>query len=335
MADEYTEEVRSSLQRVQIEELADIGQRARLGERLNFEAVIPSLQKITGLFSSIDEMYIGQLPFQHQKIVLDNANAFFHQIESIRKFDETQSNPHSARQRIIDSVEGAYEHYFNHLLPVISFISSRSRDFAVFEREARSKIQAISDKADAQIKVLEGIVSDASRVLEDVRRLAFESGVSAQAKYFKEEADNHDKDAKIWAKRTFIAVIIVLIFGLGSLFVHKIPILRPDSIFDAVALGTSKIFIFVILSYLVFLAAKNFLSHKHNAIINRHRLNALQTFNALVDASSSVENRDVILSYAASCIFAPQETGYARSSVPLDHSPSILQALPRVTATAP
>jgi hypothetical protein len=85
---------------------------------------------------------------------------------------------------------------------------------------------------------------------------------------------------------------------------------------------------------MLLLCARNFLSHKHNAIVNRHRQNALLTFNALVKAAGSEDRSDVILTYAAACIFSPQETGYTKagassqSELPLN----IIQAIPKLAS---
>ena len=51
-----------------------------------------------------------------------------------------------------------------------------------------------------------------------------------------------------------------------------------------------KILFFAILSYMLSLSARNFMSHKHNAVVNRHRHKALKTFKALADAASNDGN---------------------------------------------
>lgn len=61
------------------------------------------------------------------------------------------------------------------------------------------------------------------------------------------------------------------------------------------------------------MAAKNYTTHKHNAVVNRHRQNALLTYRALVTAAEDTGTQDIVLAHAASCIFSPQETGFATS----------------------
>jgi hypothetical protein len=84
---------------------------------------------------------------------------------------------------------------------------------------------------------------------------------------------------------------------------------------------------------MLLLSARNFLSHKHNEIVNRHRQNALLTFKALVDAAGQKEAQDVVLSYAAACIFAPQETGYTKTTGTMPEVPTnIIQSVPKLAA---
>lgn len=103
-------------------------------------------------------------------------------------------------------------------------------------------------------------------------------------------------------------------YAVITLFLHKIPFLAPTNTYDTVQLGISKILIFAVITYVLFLSARNFLNHKHNAILNKHRQNALMTHKALIEASGDSGVREAIMLQAANCIFLPQPTGYASSN---------------------
>lgn len=118
---------------------------------------------------------------------------------------------------------------------------------------------------------------------------------------------------------------IVALYAAATVFLHKWEYLKPATTFESAQLITSKILIFAVLSYLLILSARNFLSHKHNSIVNKHRQNALMTFNALASAAKDQNAKDIILTHAASCIFAPQETGYAKTSTSGD--PAITRSI--------
>ncbi len=85
-----------------------------------------------------------------------------------------------------------------------------------------------------------------------------------------------------------------------------------------------------VIAFMLILCSRNFLSHRHNTVINRHRQNALLTFEALVKASGSEEGKNIILTHAAGSIFAPQDTGYTKSgSDQSKATASVIDAVPK------
>jgi type II secretory pathway pseudopilin PulG len=120
-------------------------------------------------------------------------------------------------------------------------------------------------------------------------------------------------------------------------FAHKWSWLAPTSSYEAVQLGISKILIFGVIAYMLVLCARNFLSHTHNAIVNKQRQNALMTFKELADAARDEESKDVVLTHAAACIFAPQDTGYGRQAATSagTSTPSIFGTLQHLTRSYP
>jgi len=134
--------------------------------------------------------------------------------------------------------------------------------------------------------------------------------------YFAQSADDHETQANKWQKATIRVAIGLGIFAFLSFFFHKIPWLSPSNNYETVQFAISKVLVFAVISYMLYLCAKILISHKHNAIINSHRQNALLTYKALVEAAGDTPNREVILVQAAACIFGPQGTGYTSDSIP-------------------
>ena len=169
-------------------------------------------------------------------------------------------------------------------------------------------------------------------MLAAVRKAAAEQGVAQQAIYFQEESDNHNKKADDWRWWTIATAAGLGCFAILSTLAHKWNFLRPDGYPDAIQLAVSKVLIFGVIAYMLVLCARNFLAHTHNAIVNKHRQNALMTFKALVDAAQIDEKQDIVLTHAAESIFVPQDTGYTKqsSNVPSSTSQTIVRSLPRL-----
>jgi hypothetical protein len=158
--------------------------------------------------------------------------------------------------------------------------------------------------------------SDFEDVLINMRSIATESGVSKQASFFKIEADEQEKKSLIWLITIYVMAAVVIGFAIGVLFVNKLDwfsTIKPTNQIELIQFTTSKILIFATLSFLLILSSKNYGIHKHNAVVNRHRQNALFTYRAIIEAASNRGTEDIVLAHAASCIFAPQDTGYSKN----------------------
>ena len=222
-------------------------------------------------------------------------------------------NPTNERDSRITRVKSAYDPTFEQLYPIISYAVRKSTDFARLEREARATVQAVTDAADRLQGELEKREKDAEEVLATIRKIAAEQGVSQQAIYFKNEADKHQEGATRWLWCTIGMTVLLGVCAIVTLFLHRIPWLAPESSYDTVQLAVSKILIFASISFFLALAGKNYMANCHNVVVNRHRQNALVTYQALVDAANSEGNRDVVLSKASECIFAAQPTGFGKA----------------------
>ncbi|MEM7740951.1 MAG: hypothetical protein AAF225_09140, partial [Pseudomonadota bacterium] len=149
----------------------------------------------------------------------------------------------------------------------------------------------------------------AKEALDGIRQAAAEAGVTKQASFFKESADRYEETASHWRNGIWVTSSLLVIY-LGGF--HFIPLPEDDRNLIIMQYFSTKYLIFLVLVLLAFICVRNFSSNRHNAVVDRHRQHALQTFKALVEAGNNESSQDIVLSHAASCIFSPQETGFAR-----------------------
>ena len=309
------EETRESLKRIQEFDSKTISRENDLGTKLYFADAIKPANKLIQLYKQLSLTVLEDLPDNLLDVIKRQADGDFNKFQQALNFDPANiqnQNPVTARDTIINNIISAYPTAFNVLWNYIAYGVSKSVDFQRMENEARSMIQSVKDKTEEITQELKNNQIQSGQILNDMRKAAAEQGVSQQAIYFKEEAVEHEKLSNQWKGMTLKMAIGLGIYAIISLFVHKIPWLSPHNTYESVQLVSSKILIFGVISYIMFLAAKNFLSHKHNAIVNKHRQNALMTFKVLIDAGISQESKDIVLTHASACIFCPQETGYIK-----------------------
>lgn len=304
-----------SLLRMQEFDVNQLPRIDHLGAALNFSGAITPAKRLISLYRRLSTTALEDFPDAVLNQITAQCDSDFQKFEQIKDFEPSKhQTPSSVRDSYIQAITSSYDPAFNRLSPFISYSLHRSADFQRLDTDARSTFQQIKDQAGSIERDLKQQKEDAEGILRDIRETAAEQGVTQQAIYFQMESTDHNNDAERWEKRTIGVAITLGIFSVASIFLHKWTWLAPDNGYETAQLVTSKLLIFAVLTYLLILSAKNYLNHKHNSIVNKHRQNALMTYKAMVDATDDPGSREAILIQAAGCIFNPQSTGYTVSS---------------------
>lgn len=309
------EDARKSVERIQQFDTSVLPRRDELGAKFAFEEAVPPAEKIVSLFKKLPLDILDELPTEFVTSIKSQSDQIYNLFSQILDFDNTQPDAANQKTRIIKDLTNQYSNVFRELYSFISYAVARTVDFNRLEAEGRAAVQSVSDKTDAALAAIKATSEQATKILEDVRMAAAEQGVSQQAVYFANEAKDHEEQASVWRKRTQVWAIVLGLYGLAIFIAAEVPALRPETLAEAVQLIASKLVVFFVISFMLVLSSRNFMFNRHNSIVNRQRQNALQTFNALVDAGGTPEARDVVLQHAASSIFKPQDTGYVSAPV--------------------
>lgn len=325
------DETEESLDRVQKYDVQSLSRREELGAKFAFDETIEPAKRVISLFKSLPTKTLEDFPENILQTVKQQADQTFNLFQQIQDFDETQPEATNLRQNLINSVENLYNSIFQNLYPLITYSMSKTVDFNRLEEDARATIQSINDQTNKTLQSLDESKESAAEILEEVRKTAAEQGVSQQAIFFSEAAKSHGVLADKWRKYTQNWFYVLVAYGLLTFVLHKIPFLAPTTLPESIQFTLSKGLIFFGILFMLILSARNFMSHRHNEVVNKHRQNALQTFRALAEAGGTSEARDVVLNHAAASIFSPQDTGYSKSasSTSGNVSNSVVELIPK------
>lgn len=316
----------------QIHEL-DAQQVARsetLGRSFELTGAVPMISKSIDLLRKIPASALpdlGESQIIQIKAACEQIISIFGRLMSFNPAD--LPNSAQERQALVDGSVNTYNSIFSTIFPIVAYLTSRLIDPSEATRMAENALadlQKISEKGTAIIAAVE---SEAGRVLNEVRRTAAESGVSQQAFYFGDEAAAQSLLSGKWQTYTNWTAIGLGAFALASLALSVL--WSPENPYQTAQIALSKVLIFSTIAFMLFLSSRTLLAHRHNEVVNKHRQNALLTFNALVEASGDQQTREVVLTHASACIFAPQETGFSKQNSNPPPS-SILEVLPRAFA---
>lgn len=328
--EELITQATDALKRIQEFDPQTLERKAVLGEDLHFGDVVPAAEKLIGLYQKVSSRILAELDSVSITKIKTAVEEDLKKFNEVLSFSAKVANPTSERDRISGNILNSYDSSFKVLMPFITYSACNAVDFQHLESEAQAHVDRISVIENQFKSYLENARTECQRITDDVRKMAAEQGVSQQAIYFKDEYENHQKQATHWFVGVLLSAIILVVFVCLTTVMHKIPYLVPQTSYDTVQLAVSKVLIFTVLSYFLYFSVKNYMANNHNAVVNKHRQNALLTFNALVDAAGESANHDIILTNAAACIFSPQVTGYIGASMDGVSAESIVKLFPSV-----
>jgi hypothetical protein len=324
--DESLEQLINSVQTIVSIDPNSLARTETLGQALDFTPAIPIVQRTLDLFKSIPPEALIDLPEPVRQIIKSEAENTKLTIAAMQTFNPATSNNASAeRNDLIATANARYNQAFASLAPAAGFFSGRRTDLSRFEHQAAQAVANAESQVLGFLSELKQTRDDARSALAEVRSVAAESGVATQAPHFGDEATRHETAAADWQKYTVRVAIGLGVFAAATI-VWAI-LWTPDNNAQAVQIGLGKLLVFTTIATMLLLCSKTLMAHRHNAVVNKHRQNALLTFKVLADAGLSEHARDIVLTHASSCIYSPQDSGFGKSAGP---SQSVVEVLPKL-----
>lgn len=291
---------------------ASLARESELGTTLSFTEGIPYFERIIALFRKFDSISIDEVPYGAIQGSFNAANEAMNLFKSIQSFNPQQGNPSAARASLLAQVRDQYETYYARLSPVLAFAGRKETNFDEFEQKARVALDAVNKLAGEISEKGKTLEASAEGILNKLQEAAAKLGAGQHSISFKLQSDEHKFIARIWLGITILSVILgmyaVWYFFLGPMKVDVEKLTTGQAIY----LVASRLMLFSIISFIIYWAAKNHGAHQHNYVINKHRQNALATFQTFIEAAGSEQSvKNAVLLQAGQAIYGQQSTGYS------------------------
>jgi hypothetical protein len=296
-----------------------------LGSTIGFEPIRETLIKILNVVHKLNSIDLTRITFSQLTLFNDALGKPHSYLLRIAKFNiEIVGAPQAERNRIITGFEEASDKFIDAAGPILwsNYIEEPDDNIHSQLAELISDVRNDSDNArkDAQIKLAE-----INQVLENAKSAAGKIGVASHAMVFKVEAEFHSEEAKKWLGYTRNIMIAAAVIALFFLILMFLPIFQNVNV-NPVQFTISKVVILTIFFIGISLCNRNYKAHKHNSIVNKHRQNALSTFETFVKAADSDEQtKNAVLLQTTQSIFASQNTGYNSAENDSDVSSKIIE----------
>jgi hypothetical protein len=255
-------------------DLGTILNRSELGE-LNFnklETHFEELQKLSRhLKSIVERRLLPDSVVRQLQSQLNQANNVVNRMES---FKLDAQNPKETYDQLCTQFMQAFYELVTHSGPAMAVFSSTAQASS----EASSIVEELRTNRDESLQVL-----------EVMREQSAKGGVSKYGPIFKAEADEHSKAAKVWLGVTAALSVVTVVFAgifLWFAFSHS-SISTPALV--------AKFFLLSLLTSGTFWIGKIYKTHRHLAVVNRHRQNALESFETFVNATEDSDVKNAIL----------------------------------------
>ena len=319
-------------------------------EGYTFEEAVPTLRNVIALFSRVHIAQLPSLSDDDLNRILTHARQILEQIQAILSFNPKEhENTNTKYHERIAVFEKMYRKAYAQVAQLLGFIASGMAMESRHEDEIRlyfdrlreefnsnidkrlKSVDATFISARASADAIESSRKHADSLIHTIQGIAAESGVVKQSQFFLIEAEGCKGSAETWFRLTILMSVLLIAVAAFLLFGPEYySVLKPDDLYSTIQLAVTKALIYATLTTLVLFSSRNYNSCKHNATINKHRHNALCTYQALVGAADDPSTRNIILNHAAACIFSDQPSGYSKHDITDSKMPSMFTMSPPV-----
>lgn len=301
----------------------DLIQEKDLGQ-LSFIDCNEIFKEIIDISEKVNNTNLRGLPF----IVLRDFNTILHNIkdifEKIAGFNVKTNNLNNIRDNLIQELFNHYDTYFLKAQPILlsgilidKNLDTEKRKFISLLNEAEEKKNAIEDKH-----------KEAAIILENVQKGATEAGVTTHATIFGKNYLEYNKKVKLW----LFLVLVLLVVILYTIYCFS-SIAEDISQYEIIQYTINRILILTTLFYALSFVVRNYKATQHNATVNKHRQNALSTFETFIKAAGSdIQTKNAVLLEATHTIFSHQNTGYLKGESEGDSQNKIIEIIKNVTS---
>lgn len=311
----------------------DLVRTNQLGQQLDFSKGVPYFRRSLKLYADLAKTDLSQVPYRILNQLRTRAESALSTLGQIRAFSPAQqANPSQVRDSLINNVREQYDDDYQYFTPAIAYLIRLGTDFEELERGAKehfsNMVRATSEEQEKQ----RAATKEIEETLEKVKRAAAEVGVAQHAIHFREATSDHEKAGRVWLAVAAVFALCALGYSLWS-FRQGLQLRAEDIVpwWPHLKYVASRLLVLSILLFGMAWSARNYRSHMHNSIVNRHRQNALSTFETFVKAATDKDTKDAVLLQATKSIFEGQSSGYLSSDSEQLPSNLIVEVLRRAT----
>ena len=321
-------QVNERLEKMLSYSIEELTREEELGTQFSFKEIEEIFVKTIDLFKRVKEVNLNEVPYNLLNAFnaqINNAITYFDQAKD---FNAAVNNAVGTRNTLITNIRNSYDNYYTHSVPILSVGLLNSNDLSLERSKMNQLISDLESEKEKSKTESESKLKELNDIIENAKSFATQAGVSKHSTLFKSEADFHETEAKKWLGYTVKILIAIAVVAIGLAFVGLL--FKENN--EIVQFTITKVVVLTALFYGLSITNRNYKAHKHNAIMNKHRQNALTTFETFSSAASADnQTKNAVLLETTHSIFSNQQTGYLKAEGESESNNKIIEIIKGVT----
>tara|TARA_B100000809_G_scaffold200916_1_gene201332 strand:- start:1872 stop:2870 length:999 start_codon:yes stop_codon:yes gene_type:complete len=301
-------EVNERIEKMLSFSIEELTREEELGTQFSFKEIESHFVRTIDLFKRVKEVNLNEIPFNLLNQFNGQINAAILLFDRVKTFNATVNNSANVRISLINQIRDGFDNYYTHSIPILSVGLLNSNDLSVERSKMNQLITDLEKGQKASKEESEKKLKELNEIIDNAKSFATKAGVSKHSSVFNTESTFHETEAKKWLGYTTKILIAIAVVAIGLAFLG----LLFTGNTQLVQFTITKVVVLSALFYGLALTNRNYKAHKHNEILNKHRQNALTTFETFSNAASDEQTKNAILLETTHSIFSNQQTGYLK-----------------------
>lgn len=273
---------------------------------INFEEARPDLEKFVSMLTHLKMLPVDQLPDAAIVTIVQHGQPVFGVITSIKKFSiEEATSPAQQRTSLVSQIKSTVDAFYVQTHMWIPYLAYQKGDIQKHIQELSSTVAESAKQLKAAKDDIKKKQGEIDQIIVAAREASAAVGVGHFTADFLAEANTQGTNANTWLKATAGMAGLTLIAAGASIFYH--PSLDTSQL---IQLTSSKLIMLGLLFTATVWCGKLYKAAKHLEAVNKHRSNALKTFQAFTNAANDTAMKDAVLMETTKSIFALAPSGY-------------------------
>lgn len=191
-------------------------------------------------------------------------------------------------------------------------IAAETKRFDEFKRDSEAALSSLKAQAE--------------QVVASVKAAASDAGITSESSFFAELAKEHKQVGDRWLVVLILLVSVGVALAIRNAFVDPpMPGPNENAWVKLIPYASARVLWVSMLLYALSIAGRNYRSHRHNELVNKHRATALKTFQAFATATHGDDVRNAVLLQACQAIFTTQASGFTNADAEVMPQTTLLE----------